>query len=87
MGRDEDLEEVRLRKQRKRMEGKEAFDQTRQVRQAEIKKEDLVLKHDSVAKIDMSRSRKLSYKWLGPYKVWKVIPDKGTYILEEFDST
>ena len=44
------------------MEGKEAFDQTRQIRQAEIKEGDLVLKHDSIAEIDMSRSRKLSYK-------------------------
>jgi hypothetical protein len=66
---DEDLEEVRLRKQRKRMEGKEAFDQTRQIRQTEIKEGDLVLKHDSITEIDMSRSRKLLYKWLGPYRV------------------
>jgi len=35
----------------------------------------------------MSQSRKLSYKWLGPYKVQKAIPNKGTYILEEFDKT
>jgi hypothetical protein len=35
----------------------------------------------------MSQSQKLSYKWLGPYKVWKAILDKGTYILEEFDRT
>ena len=35
----------------------------------------------------MSRSRKLSYKWLGPYRVRKAIPDKGTYFLEEFDRT
>ena len=33
----------------------------------------------------MSRNRKLSYKWLGPYRVKKAIPEKGTYILEEFD--
>ena len=32
LGRDEDLEEVQLRKQRKRMEGKEAFDRMRQIR-------------------------------------------------------
>lgn len=86
-GRDEDLEEVRLRKQRKRMEGKEAFDATRQIRWAEIKEGDLVLRHDSIAEIDMSRNRKLSYKWLGPYRVQKAIPEKGTYILEEFDGT
>ena len=35
----------------------------------------------------MSRNRKLSYWWLGPYRVQKAIPAKGTYILEEFDGT
>jgi hypothetical protein len=35
----------------------------------------------------MSWSRKLSYKWLGPYRVRKAIPDKRTYFLEEFDGT
>jgi hypothetical protein len=35
----------------------------------------------------MSRVWKLSYKWLGPYRVWKAIPNKGTYFLEEFDRT
>ena len=69
------------------MEGKESFDQSRQIRQAEIKEGDLVLRHDSIAEIDMSQSRKLSYKWLSLYKVRKAIPDKGTYFLEEFDGT
>jgi len=87
MGWDEDLEEVRLQKQRKRMEGKESFDRTRQIRQTEIKEGDLVLKYNSIAEVDMSRNRKLSYKWLGPYRVRKAIPKKGTYILEEFDGT
>jgi len=35
----------------------------------------------------MLRNRKLSYKWLGPYRVRKAIPKKGTYILKEFDGT
>ena len=35
----------------------------------------------------MSRIRKLSYRWLGPYRVRKAIPNKGTYFLEEFDGT
>jgi hypothetical protein len=35
----------------------------------------------------MSRARKLPYKWLGPYRVRKAVPDKGTYFLEEFDRT
>src|SRR4030081_1181299 len=67
------------------MEGKEAFDRTHQIRQEEIKEGDLVLWHDSIAEIDMSWNRKLSYKWLGAYRVKKAIPEKGTYILEEFD--
>jgi len=44
------------------MEGKESFDQTRQIRQTEIKEGDLVLKYNSIAEVDMSRNRKLSYK-------------------------
>mgnify|MGYP003623026401 CR=1 FL=1 len=67
MSQDEDLEEVRLRKQRKRMEGKEAFDRTRQICHTEIQEGDLVLCHDSIAEIDMSQNQKLLYKWLGPY--------------------
>ena len=86
-GRDEDLDEVRLRKQRKRIEGKESFNQSYQIWQVEIKEGDLVLQHDSIAEIDMSQAWKLSYKWLGLYKVWRAIPDKGTYFLKEFDST
>jgi len=69
------------------MEGKESFDRTRQIRQTEIKEGDLVLKYNSITEVDMSRNRKLSYKWLGPYRVRKAIPKKGTYILEEFDGT
>jgi len=86
-GKDKDLKEVRLQKQKKRIEGKESFDQSRKICQSEIKEGDLVLQHDSIAEIDMSRVRKLSYKWLGLYRVRKAIPDKGTYFLEEFDGT
>ena len=35
----------------------------------------------------MLQSQKLSYKWLSLYRVRKVIPNKGTYFLEEFDGT
>jgi hypothetical protein len=66
---DEDLDKVRLQKQRKRIEGKESFNQSRQIRQTEIEEGDLVLRHDSIAEIDMSQARKLSYKWLSPYRV------------------
>jgi hypothetical protein len=85
--RDEDLDKVRLQKQRKRIEGKESFNQSRQIWQTEIEEGDLVLQHNSIAEINMSRIQKLSYKWLSPYRVQKAILDKRTYLLEEFDST
>jgi hypothetical protein len=84
-GRDEGLDKVNLQKQRKRIEGKESFDQSRQIQQSEGKEGDLVLRHDSITEINMLRVQKLSYKWLGPCRVRKAIPDKGTYFLEEFD--
>ena len=86
-GKDKDLNKVRLQKQRKHIKGKESFDQSRQIWQAKVKEGDLVLRHNSIAEINMSQSRKLSYKWLSPYRVRKAIPDKGTYFLEEFDGT
>jgi hypothetical protein len=86
-GQDKDLDKVRLQKQRKRIKGKESFNQSYQICQTKIKEEDLVLQHDSIAKINMSQVRKLSYKWLGLYKVQKAIPNKGTYFLKEFDRT
>jgi hypothetical protein len=61
-GQDKDLDKVRLRKQRKRIKGKESFNQSYQIRQAEIKEGDLVLQHNFIAKIDMSQAWKLSYK-------------------------
>jgi hypothetical protein len=35
------------------MEGKEAFNQTQQIQQTEIKEGDLVLKHDSITEMDI----------------------------------
>src|SRR5580700_6047581 len=39
------------------------------------------------SEIDMSSEKKLAYKWIGPYRIRTAIPEKGTYILEEFDGT
>jgi hypothetical protein len=85
--RDEDVEEVMLRKRRKRMEGKEAFDNLRRVRTHPINVGDVVLRHDAKKELDRSTKRKLSYKWLGPYRVRSAVKEKGTYELEEFDGT
>jgi hypothetical protein len=51
----------------------------------DIQTRDLVLQHNSIAETDMSQIQKLLYKWLRPYRVQKAIPEKGTYILEEFN--
>ena len=63
------MKEIALRKQRLRQEGKEAFDHLCQIRQKEIEKDDIVLKHDPQTGIDRSRIRKLAYRWEGPYRV------------------
>jgi hypothetical protein len=84
--RDEDMEEIVLRKQRFREEGKEAFDQRHRLRLKEIKKGDVVLVYHSKRAIDMSSDIKLSFRWLGPYKVSEAY-QKGTYQLEEMDGT
>ena len=85
--REEEMKEIALRKQRLRQEGKEAFDSLRQIRQKGIENGDIILKHDPQTGIDRSHIRKLAYRWEGPYRVRKVIQEKGTYLLEDFDGS
>jgi hypothetical protein len=85
--RNEDIEELALRKRRKRANAKDAFDFTKQIRHSLITEGDLVLCHDPWSDIDLSTARKLSPKWRGPYKVQTVVQDKGTYILQELDGS
>jgi hypothetical protein len=47
----------------------------------------MVLRHNAQLEADISTAEKLVYKWSGPYHIRTVISEKGTYILEEFDST
>lgn len=30
-------------------------------------------------------SRKLAFKWLGPYRIYNAVNEKGTYLLKELD--
>ena len=46
-----------------------------------------MLKHDAKGEIDMSRKKKLLYRWLGLYHVREAVLEKGMYELEEFDET
>ena len=60
--RDEDLEESRLKKNRRRTEGQEYFDATHQIRKSPIKEKDLVLAYDiKLIDQDKSRNTKLLY--------------------------
>lgn len=83
--RDEDIEEVVLRKRRLREEGKAAFDNSHRLRKTPIREEDIVLVYHSKRAIDMSAKVKLGFKWLGSYKVSEANNEKGTYKLEELD--
>ena len=70
----EDLEEAILHLQRRRMDGKEDFDDTHQIRVAELEKGDLILLHDTKRDAVMSTAVKLAYRWLGPYRSHEAIP-------------
>ena len=83
--RDEDLEEATLHLQRMRLEGKERHDDKHSIRVEELTVGQIVLLHDTRREKDMSR--KLSFKWLGPYRICDVVKDKGTYMLEELDGS
>lgn len=83
--RDEDLEEATLHLQCMRLEGKERHDLKHGIREEELAVGSIVLLHDTRREKDMSR--KLSFKWLGPYRICDAVKDKGTYVLEELDGS
>jgi hypothetical protein len=82
--RDEDMEEIILRKRRFREQGKEAFDAKSRLRLKSIKKGDIVLVYHSKRAIDITSDNKLNFRWMGPYRVSETF-EKGYYTLEEMD--
>jgi hypothetical protein len=85
--REEDLEEAKLRLRRMREVGKECFDERKVLREEKIEIGHLVLVHDTFGAMDKSSSKKLSFRWFGPYRIASVIPDKGIFMLEELDGS
>jgi hypothetical protein len=83
--RDEDYEEITLRLRRNREQKKENFDSTHVLHPEPFQVGDLVLLHNTQREGDMTREQKMRFRWLGPYRVTKAIPEKGTYILAELD--
>jgi hypothetical protein len=85
--RDEQMTEWQLRQRRKREEGKEYFDSTKRIRAEPIRAGDLVLLHNTQREKDMTRQNKLNFRWLGPYRVVRANPNKGSFTLAEVDGT
>lgn len=83
--RDQFVKEAISRTDRMRAARKEYWDDNKEVRRHPIAAGDLVLVWDSVRELDMSRDRKLSSKWLGPYRVSMAGEERGTYKLEDLD--
>jgi RNase H-like domain found in reverse transcriptase/Integrase zinc binding domain len=82
--RDEDMEEIALRKRRFREQGKEAFDANHHLRLKAIKAGDVVLVYHSKRAKDMTADVKLGFRWMGPYRIKTAFP-KSYYKLEEMD--
>jgi hypothetical protein len=85
---DKDMKEAKFYLQRQRMEDKEKFDDTHRLHsEVAISVGDLVLLFNSVRAVDMSSSKKLRFRWLGPYRVHAAHQDKGTYVLKDLDGS
>jgi RNase H-like domain found in reverse transcriptase/Integrase zinc binding domain/Reverse transcriptase (RNA-dependent DNA polymerase) len=83
--REDDLEEAAARLRLMRERGKDQFDKRHRLRPYPLEPDMLVVCFDSKGAMDMSNSRKLSMRWLGPYRIKEAITDKGTYTLTELD--
>jgi len=69
--RDKDLEEAAMHLRRCRIQDKEYFDTSHQIRpEKAVNVGNLVLLYDSYGATNMSSLRKLRYRWIGPYKVY-----------------
>ena len=82
---DDDLEEATLHLQCIRLEGKKRHDKKHGIRHEKLALGDIILLHDTRREKDMSR--KLAFKWLGPYRITNVVKDQGTYMLQELDGS
>lgn len=81
--RDEDIAEVAAYLRRMREANKDDFDARHRTRKDRLEKGQMVLLRNKKTEVDMSRSQKLLFRWLGPYVVKDVVQDRGTYLLAE----
>ena len=85
--RDKDLEEATNKLRRSRIENGAIFDEKKRLRSEPLQKGDYVLLHDAVREVDMSRVKKLDYRWRGPYQIMDLLNSKGSFTLAELDGT
>ena len=85
--RNADLEEATAKLRRSRLDNGIQFDERRRTRDTPLEQGGLVLLHDAVREVDMSKRRKLNYRWRGPFRIKTVLNHKGTFTLEELDGT
>ena len=84
----DDINKVARILTKKRRAAAEYSDQKKShlIRKTELKKDDLVLLYDTPRHIDMSRSTKLQYHWIGPYFI-EDVQRYNQYRLREADGT
>ena len=80
-----DVEEATFHLQRIRLERKECYDDKHSICVEELKIGQVILLYNTRRKKDISR--KLSFKWLGLYRIYNAVKDKNTYIFEELDES
>ena len=44
-----------------------------------------MLFYNTLRRIDIICRHKLDWKWLGPYRINEVIPEKGTYVFKDLN--
>ena len=81
------MRDVVAQTERVRARKKDYWDSTREIDHKGFEVNDLVLLWDAIRDLDMSRSRKLDDRWLGPYRIAEANVEKGYYRLEDLDGS
>ena len=83
--RNEDLEEATTYLRRIRELGKKYFDRRYNLRKEPLELGILILSYNTTRAINISTSKKLAFRWFGPFYILEANPEKGTYTLTELN--
>ena len=78
-----DIKKVKTHLQHMQIQDKKQYNKMKKLITKSLKKDDLVLLHDS--KLKLSYSVKLKFHWTESYHIQEVIKKKETYFLEKLD--